>query len=335
MSLLSTIGGGSVRGFGLTRRFRVIMQGYMAGGYNPSTGRTTQITKMSQLTETFSAIGATLSGGRNQMAPLSNSGTAGYVTGGSVTGSPTGTDVIDKLSQTTETVSTLSAVLTTKRYNHAGISNEGTAGYSVAGLTDDGSTYGGINGIDKIAFSNDTKSTIGATFAATDGYQGVHGVQNKGSAGYTIVRETTNAWKLNYSNETGSTLSGLRSNSGYYGSGSSNEGVAGYIAGGFDIPGGLTYPDNTDKITFSNDTRTTINNTLTSNGVGSRSGSYYSGASFGMKGIAGYNCGGYREAYIDALDKLAFPTDTPTLLGSGKLVAARSGAVGFANQGAI
>lgn len=172
--------------------------------------------------------------------------------------------------------------------------------------------------------------------SSSDGYVGVHTVNNKGVMGYTIVRDTQNTQKLSFTTESTSVLSGHRSNSGYYGLGSANDGTAGYITSGFDIPGGLTYPDSTDKITFSTETRTTISNTVTSNGVGTRSGGYYNGASFGIKNLASYHCGGYREAYIDALDKLTYATDTPSLLGAGRLVVAGlAGHIGFANSGAI
>jgi len=303
------------------------LAGYFAGG---ATGATTysQIRKMPVTTETFSNITATLSAYRSSGQPMSNSGTAGYFAGGWDNSSVR--NDIQKLDQTTEARTTIAATI--DRWQGAGTSNEGTAGYVMGGQT----SSAGTNLISKFPYSNEAMSTIAATMASSDGYVGVHTVNNKGVTGYTIVRETYNTQKISFSNDTTSVLSGHRSNRGYYGLGSSNDGTAGYIAGGFDIPGGLTYPDNTDKITFSTETRTTINNTLTSNGVGNRSGSYYNGASFGIKGLAGYNCGGYREAFIDALDKLTFSNDTPSLLGTGRLVVAGlAGHIGFAQSGSI
>jgi hypothetical protein len=303
--------------------------GYFMGGSRTGSNYT-EIRKMPVTTETFSNTGSTLSGHRAQAQPLSNSGTAGYNVGG--WDAATVQSDIQKVNQTTDARTTIGATITNGRWQGAGTSNEGTGGYIMGGQ----STTAGVNTISKFAFSNEAMSTIAATMASADGYVGVHTVNNKGVAGYTIVRETFNTQKISFSNDTSSVLSGHRSNRGYYGLGSSNDGTAGYIASGFDIPGGLTYPDSTDKITFSTETRTTISNTVTSNGVGNRSGGYYNGASFGIKGMAGYNCGGYREAFIDALDKLTFSNDTPTLLGAGRLVVpGLNGHVGFAQSGSI
>jgi hypothetical protein len=310
--------------------FVVSTFGYFAGG-----GRTgaqySEIRKMPSTTETFSNTAATLSAHRTAAQPLSNSGTAGYVVGGGDTGNNIQSD-IQKINQEDDSRTTIAATISGGRNQGAGFSNEGTAGYVGGGQT----TTSGTNVISKLTYSTEAVTTLSATMSSSDGYVGVHTVNNKGVMGYTIIRETYSTQKLSFSSETTSVLTSHRSNRGYYGLGSANDGTAGYITSGFDIPGGLTYPDDTDKIVFATETRSTIASTVTSNGVGNRTGGYYNGASFGIKGKASYHCGGYREAFIDALDKLTYATDTPSLLGTGRLVVSGlAGHVGFANSGAI
>jgi hypothetical protein len=304
------------------------LAGYMVGGNNGGTYYN-NIRKMPTSTETYSNL-TTLTRQALSPSPLSNSGTAGYIAGaydGSLY------DNIDKLNQITDGKSTIAATLTSGMFLGAGMSNEGTAGYVCGGST----SVGGTNRIDKLAFSNEAKSTLAATMSTSDGYIMTHNVNNKGVASYTIVRDTTNALKLSYSTETTSVLSGFRSNVAYGVLGSSNEGTAGYFTGGFEADAGLRYPSSSDKITFSTETRTTINNTITDDGIGGqRHGGYYNTASFGVKGASSYHCGGYREAYLDLIDKLPYSTETKVSLGSGRLVVAGiANGAGFANQGTI
>ena len=112
------------------------------------------------------------------MQPSSNSGTAGYLSGGGTAGVGVNVTSITKINYSNDSVTTLSASLSAVRDNGSGGSNRGTAGYVVDG-------YGGSdpstvrNNVEKIAYSNDTKSTLSATF--TNGYTSTAGVSNSGS----------------------------------------------------------------------------------------------------------------------------------------------------------
>ena len=98
--------------------------------------------------------------------------------------------------------------------------------------------------------------------------------------------------------------------------------AAGYFAGG--------YSTNTDAIirfAFPDDTRTTLAATLTE----AMSGGY----GFGNAGVAGYCAGGYgwtSGAALSGVDKIAWPADTKSTLGTGLAVALWYGG-GFSNSG--
>ncbi len=98
--------------------------------------------------------------------------------------------------------------------------------------------------------------------------------------------------------------------------------AAGYFAGG--------YSTNTDviiKFAFPDDTRTTLTATLTEPS--------YGGFGFGNAGVAGYCAGGYgvtSSAALSGVDKITWPADTKSTLGTG-LAAAKYYGGGFSNSG--
>ena len=67
-------------------------------------------------------MSATLSSGRDNLAGMANSGTAGYFGGGFDTVAISG---IDKITFSADTKSTISATLSTARFAHAGFANCG------------------------------------------------------------------------------------------------------------------------------------------------------------------------------------------------------------------
>lgn len=169
-----------------------------------------------------------------------NSGTAGYVGGGSAN-----TNIARKISFSTETWSNLSAVLSQSRraLGVTGMVNTTTAGYFCGGYADSDS---GV--IDKINFSNETIAALAtgmitATYnpacfsnSSTAGYCG-SGAANGVMAKYTFPNDTRSS--------TGVTISG--SNGHVSGQ---NSGSKGYAFGGY-----TTKFHN--KYTFSTDTNTT------------------------------------------------------------------------------
>ena len=295
----------------------VVTAGYVAGGTPNAGSFNNVIRKMPASTEVFTAIGATLSRNVNDPVPLINGSTAGYFAGGYAGGSPSGSKVIDKLTLANDSRSTLGAELSFKKYNCGGVSNIGVAGYVTGGLKDDESGYANITQIDKLNFSTEAKTTLSATVTDGNGYQSCYNVQNPGVAGYILRRDNTTVEKLNFSTEATSLLGNTRTNNTYNAFGFSNGSTSGFIVGGFSTAG-QGYPRGGDKLNFSNETWSYISNVLTAvSGGGYGIGGRYNGGSFGFAGSAGYMVGGYAEAYYGHVDKLAFSTDTPSLLGEG------------------
>jgi hypothetical protein len=89
---------------------------------------------------------------------MANSGTAGYIGGG--TPSTGVLSRVDKLTFSNETRTTLGATLSQARKGVAAMANSGTAGYFAGGS--DGSAYHVSSVIDKLTFSNDTVGVLSA-----------------------------------------------------------------------------------------------------------------------------------------------------------------------------
>ena len=185
---------------------------------------------------------------------------AGYVAGGLTTSyGHTGTS--EKVSYSTDVFSSLSAI--TSRGYLATFSNSGAAAYHAGG-------FGGATGqsyvtrVDKRFFSNDSLSTV--TVMAT-GRQYPYTISNHGTAGYIMGGQNTSSTRTNsiekyiYSNDSRSTLSAILSNSPYAAQGGALIGVRGYSLGGSNAAN--TVPTKrTDRINFSNDTISTLSDTL-------------------------------------------------------------------------
>jgi hypothetical protein len=94
-----------------------------------------------------------------------------------------------------------------------GIANSGTAGYWAGGTQGQAS----VNKIQKLTFSNETRSNLGAVLSQTRFASA--GLQNKGVAGYVVsgaattggynYSAPTDTSKLNFSNETSSSFNSL------------------------------------------------------------------------------------------------------------------------------
>jgi hypothetical protein len=146
--------------------------GYIMGGAaDPTTSAA--IRKLTFSADTWSTISATLPTSNGRAAACANSGTAGYGFGGG------NTNTIVKLLYSDETRSTLSATLTYGLYTSTATSNNGVAAYH----------HGGYNGnmitqIDKLTYSNETKSGLAALLASSYASADAGAFANSGIASY-------------------------------------------------------------------------------------------------------------------------------------------------------
>lgn len=195
------------------------------------------------------------------------------------------------------------------------------AGYVAGGDT--------VDTVDRFSFPSDARTTLGTGLSTAR--QAGAGVSNSGTAGYHATGGTsgnvpvTTVDKFAYSDDSRTTLgTGVAHTRTNVPAGMSNSGTAGYISGGWSYTGNNAI-DDTDKITFSNDSTSTLAATLDGNVQ------YLWGMA--NSGTAGYICGGLQGgSNIDRVEKLTFSNDTLSTLGTGLSTACRIGA-GMANSG--
>jgi hypothetical protein len=141
----------------------------MGGGAAP----TTAIRKLTFPNDTWSTISGVYPAGVGRAAACANSGTAGYGFGGS------NTTRIVRVLYSNDAVSTLGATLTYGIYTSTASSNNGVAAYH----------HGGYNGnmitqIDKLTYSNETKSSLSALLASSYASADAGAFANSGVASY-------------------------------------------------------------------------------------------------------------------------------------------------------
>jgi hypothetical protein len=106
----------------------------------------------------------------------------------------------------------------------------------------------------------------------------------------------------------------------------SNSGTAGYWAGGSTgTPAYNVYSSTISKVTFSNDSMTTLSATL--------NGQKTVAASFSNSGTAGYYAGGYAGGGTVEADKVAYSGDTRSTIASYLAASRGERPAGFANSG--
>ena len=291
--------------------------GYVAAGDTVDT-----VDRFSFPSDTRTTLSTGTSTARQAGAGMSNSGTAGYHAGGGTSGNVPVT-TIDKFAYVDDSRTTLGTGLADTRTNVPfGFSNSGTAGYIGGGWSYTGNTS--IDDIDKITFSSDSRSTLGATLSANTQY--LPGMANSGTAGYTGGgyaggANTATVDKITFSNDSKSTLGTGLSIARRIGMGMANSGVAGYFGAGYDD--NYAYSSVVDKFTFSTDSRTTLGTGLS---AGAQAGAGYADSS-----VAGYFTGG--TGLGSATDKFSFADDTRS--SSTTLSGSRSYMAGFANEGSL
>jgi hypothetical protein len=250
---------------------------------------------------------------------------AGYIAGGGSTTSNSETNggLIDKITFSSDTRSTLSAVMS--NYGAVwpqGFANSGVAGYISGGYSGASSTPPQIyntffSRVDKILFPTDAKSTLTATVLAkyNSGSCANSGVAGYIASGDEALSTSTAIQKLVFSTEIVSTLSATTTAGGRWMGMVSNNGIAGYI-----FLGG--YGSNAiDKLLFSTDTKSSL--------VATKSGT---GAGFFANGsVAGYICGGDSANYA-LIDKLSFSAETISASSAVLDIASQYNSGSFANH---
>lgn len=247
--------------------------------------------------------GSFWTGGSPQGA--SNKGVAGYAMGGDNSAPYTG---IKKVAFNTEISSSLAATLTTGMAYGAGITNNGTAGYSVQGLT---STYARGATANKLTYSNETIASI-TSKPLSMAYNMAW--SNSGTAGYSVGGfagggvYSTAVYKLTYSTDTWTTTTSLGTGR-QYPTCISNQGTAGYVAAGQNASS--TRVDSIEKMVFSSDTRSTLAAVL--------SATVYAGGGVSLTGSHGYFSGGSNSANTAETNrnqKMTYSNDTITTLAN-------------------
>jgi hypothetical protein len=212
-----------------------------------------------------------------------------------------GSDKIEQLQYSNETITTLAAVLNANTTFAGGHSNNGVKGYTAGG---DGSTT-----VRTFTYQTQTASTTTGMPVTLD--RSCYNFANTGVAGYVFGGDQTAIFKQAYSNDSVSTLAATfpRASNQRMGAGSNN-GVAGYLYGGSNGANPPSYGDTSiHKILFSNDTFSTLGAVL-SNPVRTAGAAADSGT-------ATYNFGGYVQGVggILTTDKITFSTEATSIVG--------------------
>jgi hypothetical protein len=146
-----------------------------------TTGSIQENHKLDCVDLTTSTLGSSLWTTLNQKGHFSNSGTAGYYAGGTDSGG-TAQTTIQKITYSTDTVSTPGAVMSGGGRIMACGNNNTVAGYML------GSALGSLGtAINKLVYSNDTRSTLSAT--VSQARYGDDGFSNSGTATYRCFGE--------------------------------------------------------------------------------------------------------------------------------------------------
>lgn len=289
-------------------------------GYSTYSNDYTVFTKFNLNAETTSTV--TLTSVTNiASAYASNSGVAGYLYG---TNATPGT-ACQKISYSNDSVSTLANSLPQERRFATGQSNSGTAGYVTGGAT--AGFIVRYKTIVKSPFSTDTPATLGTGF--TDMGNGNAACSNNHTAGYTFggYSDTTGDgnWinKINYSNDAISNSVATLAQDDYATQAFSNDGTAAYVCNG--QVGGTAIL----KLTYSNDTRSTISATMPDNTTFMAVNYKYQTAGYWMGGIVS-------GSPVSSIQKLLYSGETRSTISATLATAGRQQSLGeMSNNGVI
>ena len=279
--------------------------GFTFGG-NPNTDK---IEEINFSTETFTTLTSKLTNGGLGGTALGNS-SAGY----HVTSVYTN---IDKLIFAGDTKSLLPAT-TTRSFYFAGSAGNSTFGYFALGAP------GYRTDVDKLTYSTETIGLVsglqfsvgrngpGSVSSTTHAYFGGGYEYPPGGPGSHV--STVN--KIQYSNDTLSTISSPLSAARNYLTGTGNS-TAGYFTGG----GGGGYLTYTDKLVYSTDTTAAVPTAFRVNPLSSR-------AAGNTSTTAGYFSGGYYGGQWSITERLTYSTDTMAQAPGANLSEAKSHTAG-------
>ena len=278
--------------------------GYFASGIDSSSTVSAVVDKFLFPNDTRTVLSVGLSQARYGAGGVSNSNVAGYFGGGDILGSRVAT--VDKFAFPTDQRTVLGNGLSNGRGAMGAMSNSGIAGYFGGGLFS--ST---TDTVDKFLFSSETSTNLPTGLSSARSQIGAF--SNSGTAGYFCGGVTSVLFstieKFSFPSDTRTVLSVGLTQARYAISGMSNHNTAGYLGGGSTQSGIV---NSIEKLLFSNDTTSVISSTLSS----SRE---LSGAMSDSK-VAGYFAGGKTGSpgtEVSTVDKIAFPGDTRTTLGTG------------------
>lgn len=170
------------------------------------------------------------------------------------------------------------------------------------------------NTLYKWDFANDTVSTSSATLTSNTNYMGTH--SNVGTAGYAQSGAGTTNFtgnKISYAPITTSAMASAPVSRNQPSGGAGNTGSAGYVFGG----SGVSIQNSTNKVSYSNDVQSTLNNSGSHNLVG--------GAAASNVGVAALiqrsNSSGNLRKMSYSNETVADAGNFPTTSGAGAAVA--------------
>jgi uncharacterized repeat protein (TIGR02543 family) len=291
----------------VTAIFNINAAGFFAGGIHLDSSNNNVvyqsfIDKLLFSNDSQSTLSATLSQSTYDQSAC-NSSLLGYFSGGQCVWL---LSFIDKLLFSNETRSTLSATLS-QSVKYQSACNSSLAGYFAGGNESaDGYNDPKISFIDKLLFSNETRSTLGATLSQAIYWQAacnslLVGYFAGGFNGSDTVQSFID--KLLFSNDSRSTLSTTILSPSMEAHSACNSSLAGYFAGGYN-PFGQSY---IEKLLFSNETRSTLSATLSHPAENQSACNSI---------LAGYFAGGYTGDYQSSIDKLLFSDDSRSMLSA-------------------
>jgi hypothetical protein len=257
---------------------------FIPTGYLSWNTNFTDFSKLNMIADTIST--STISVTSEGSGHASNSGVAGYRYGNTTNGVGS-----QKFAYSNEAVSTLANSLPQFRFYATGGSNSGTAGYITGGATTGFAVR--YRTIVKSPFSTDTPATLGTGFTQMGNANAY--ASNNHTAGYTFGGESdtlgaiTDINKINYSNDAISNNIATMGVAGRSNGAVSNDGTAAYFGNGTGATSAIY------KLTYSNDTRTTLSATFAASPV------YFSSMCYRYQ-VAGYwGKGGSNDTTIQRL----------------------------------
>ena len=185
-------------------------------------------------------------------------------------------------------------------YSGWGATNPGTAGYSLAGFSYDGTTASSTQNDIKVAYATNTFSSLGALVGNVSKSNPAQG-SNGTVAGYAFggndasSGSTTAGKKIAFATETISNPASSLSTSRYGYFEMTNSSVGLYVAGGTNGTGPSSWYcsiSTVDKIAFATDTRSNLY-------MPDARAEDQSGLSFSNSGVKGYVTGGFRGNCVD------------------------------------